>query len=449
MANAWLVFLGVCGVLLLAFVGSLRAESRQGHVWAEAGSVRRGGALPVREVEAEYPWLLWWQGKQASGDWLGMRTAAANHGFSVQARWRGVYFGVLSSESGSGNAFTQEGAVAARWDFGKLLKNKMWDGWAAFGEARWRESAAEALPNTMVEASRPFNPSRYAGGVGWRLLNFGLTYETPEMFGVKDFLTVTGGWLQPQREFIEQSQARLFVNNAVASAEAIGANIPFGSSFSTWGATLQVKPRDWHYTKLGIFMNYPNPTDPGNNGLMFQGLPPENGVFALAETGFTPDSGPAKLHGRYAIGAYYYGQENVADASSLSGVYMQADQMIFREPSLNGEKLSEEGLYFFSLFTTAPENTNRYPFYFQSGLVYEGLIPSRDDDQILFAVAYGKYSTSTLPGRTTTTFVEAGYRIRVNGWSFVQPFAQYIVQPNGTPSVANAALLGLFLGVDF
>lgn len=449
MANAWLVFLGVCGVLLLAFVGSLRAESRQGHVWAEAGSVRRGGALPVREVEAEDPWLLWWQGKQASGDWLGMRTAAANHGFSVQARWRGVYFGVLSSEGGSGNAFTQEWAMGARWDVGKLLKNNAWDGLAAFGEARWREPGADALPNTLVEASRPFNPSRYAGGVGWRLLNFGLTYETPEMLGVKDFLTVTGGWLQPQREFIEQPQARLFANNAVASAEAIGANIPFGSSFSTWGVTLKVKPRDWHYTKLGIFMNYPNPTDPGNNGLMFQGVPSENGVFALVETGFTPDSGPEKLHGHYAVGGYYYGQENVANARSQSGVYVQADQMVFREPSRIAGKLSDQGLHFFSLLTVAPAESNRYPFYFQSGLVYEGLIPSRDEDKILFAVACGKYSAMTQPGRSTTTFLEAGYRIRVNGWSFVQPFAQYIAQPNGTTRVADAAILGVFLGVDF
>ena len=45
--------------------------------------------------------------------------------------------------------------------------------------------------------------------------------------------------------------------------------------------------------------------------------------------------------------------------------------------------------------------------------------------------------------------IEAGYRVQVNGWSFVQPFAQYIVQPDGTTAVANAAILGLFLGVDF
>ena len=48
-----------------------------------------------------------------------------------------------------------------------------------------------------------------------------------------------------------------------------------------------------------------------------------------------------------------------------------------------------------------------------------------------------------------TTFLEAGYRIKVSGWSYVQPFVQYIVQPNGTTAVANATILGLFIGTEF
>jgi carbohydrate-selective porin OprB len=31
----------------------------------------------------------------------------------------------------------------------------------------------------------------------------------------------------------------------------------------------------------------------------------------------------------------------------------------------------------------------------------------------------------------------------------VQPFVQYIAQPDGTTAVANASILGVFLGVDF
>ena len=383
-----------------------------------------------------------------------------DNGLTLNTQWRGIYFGIVASENGTGNAFAQELAFGGRLDFAKLTRAGALKGLAGFGEARWREPGSGAVPNHIVEASSLFNPSRYAGGAGWRLMNFGLTYTTPELFGASDFLTLTAGWLQPQKEFIEQPLARLFANNAVASAEAVGANIPFGSSLSTWGGTVQIKPAGWQYTKLGLFMTYPDPTAASNSGLMLQGLPGENGLFAIGETGFTPKIGPAKLPGRYAFGGYYYGEDNQRDGSSKYGFYWQADQMVFREPSpadapSDGKgarpapAFSEQGLRVFSLFTAAPAYNNRYPFYMQGGLVYEGLFPSRDADQLMVAVAYGKYSDQTQPGRSGTTFLEAGYRVKINGWSFVQPFAQYIARPNGTSSVADAAILGLFMGVDF
>ena len=44
---------------------------------------------------------------------------------------------------------------------------------------------------------------------------------------MKEFLTLTGGWIQPQKEFIEQPLSKLFVNNTFESSKGIGANIPF------------------------------------------------------------------------------------------------------------------------------------------------------------------------------------------------------------------------------
>lgn len=391
----------------------------------------------------------WWNGKKATGNWFGVRDALEDNGLTLNGTWRGIYFGIVSSENGSGNAFTQELTFGARLDFAKLTRIQTLEGLAAFGEVRWREPGSSAFPNEFIDASGFFNPSRYAGGVGWRMMNFGLTYTTPELFGAKEFLTLTGGWLQPQKEFIDQPLARLFVNSAMASSEGLGGNIPFTSSFSTWGGTIQVKPVNWHYAKLGLFMSYPNGTDPLNNGLMFQGISGENGLFAIGETGFTPKIGSAKLPGRYAFGGYYYGEDNEEYGTSKYGFYWQADQMVLREPSPNADKLSEQGLRVFSLFVATPAYNNRYPFYFQGGLVYEGLLPSRDKDQLLASVGYGEYSPDTQPGKTSTTFLEAGYRVKLNNWAFVQPFAQYIAQPRGNTSVANGAILGVFMGVDF
>lgn len=409
----------------------------------------------------ENAFASWWNGKQATGDWFGARKAIENEGLTLDGKWRGVFFGIADSQTGPGNAFTQELAFAAKLDFAKLSKLQTLDGLSAFGEVRWREPGYNANPNNIVLASPLFNPSRYAGGVGWRLMNFGLTYKTPELFGIEDFLTASAGWLQPQKEFLDQPLARLFVNNAMASTEGVGANIPFSSSFTSWGATVEVKPSKLYYSKAGLFMSYPNPTSSNNNGLMFQGNasdPAENGLFFLSETGLTPKFGSGKLPGRYAFGAYYYGEDNPQFGTAKYGFYWQADQMVYREPSSKADKLSEQGLRAFNLLVFAPDGwNNQYPFYFHSGLVYEGLVPSRDRDQLLFGIAFGEYSEKQQARANKrkqqapqdTALLEAGYRIKLNGWSFVQPFAQYIVQPNGTTSVANATILGLFMGVDF
>jgi hypothetical protein len=100
---------------------------------------------------------------------------------------------------------------------------------------------------------------------------------------------------------------------------------------------------------------------------------------------------------------------------------------------------------------------NRYPFYSHSGLVYEGLIAGRDHDQLMTAVALGQHSLKTQqaaidkgdPVPEITTFFEVGYRIKTSGWSYLQPFFKYESRPNGTEAVANAAILGFLVGVDF
>jgi porin len=430
---------------------------------ALSGSAWAGpAASDDKKAETEVSLIhKWWNGKGVTGDWLGLRPIAADYGLTLGGSWRGLYFGILDSENGSGNAFTQELVFNGKLDFLKLTKLQTLDGLAGFIEGRWREPGGAANPNNIVEGSSLFNPSRISGGLGWRLVSFGLTYTTPELFGVEDFATLTGGWVRPQREFIQQPLSGLFANNAMAVSKGLGGNIPYSASFSTWGGTLELKPREWHYTKLGLFMSYPEATLSSNNGLMFQGYTPdttENGFFFMGESGFTPKIGPDKLPGRYAFGSYFYEEDNAQFGTNKYGFYWQADQMLYREPSLSAAKLSEQGLRAFSLFTFAPDGfNNNYPFYFQSGLVYEGLVPYRDLDQLMFGIAFGEYSERQQaravrrkqPQPQNTTFLEAGYRVKVNGWSFVQPFAQYVVQPNGTTAVANAAILGLFVGVDF
>ena len=427
----------------------------------------RPGALPVQAVAGGFllvVWFLaaplrgaddgavarWWDGQRMTADLAGLRPAAAERGLTLTGRWRGIYFGILESENGSGNAFSQEIVFNATLDFGKALRWEALEGLTAFGEGRWRDAGPGANPDNLVEADGLFNPSRYAGGTGWRMVNFGLRYAPATLSGAEDVLTLQGGWLRPQQEFILQPVALLFADNALASSRGLGGNIPFSSSFSTWGGTLEVKPARWSYTKLGLFMSYPNPTSAGNHGLMFRGDPPQNGLFFIGESGVTPEFGASKLPGKYAFGGYFYGEDNAEFGSDKFGFYWLADQMLWRESG-------EQGLRMFSLYYFAPAYDNDFSFYVHGGFAYEGLVPGRDRDQLMLGAALGQYSYNSLlearaagePEPGQTVLVEAGYRWRLNRWSFVQPFAQYIVHPDGTDAVADAAILGVFLGVDF
>jgi carbohydrate-selective porin OprB len=447
-------------------------------------------------VSEESALSAWWNGKYATGNWFGVRDLLEDRGINFSAKYTGDYYGVVDSQRGSRGFWDQELAFAATVKFDKLLDVEALEGLSAFGGVRYRDSRADSNPNNFAQASGNFQPSHFQSGTQWRLITFGLEYATPEAFGVKQFLTLRGGWIQPQKEFIDQPLSKLFVNNTFESSKGIGGNIPFSSSYSTWGGTLKLKPTEWFYMKGGAFLAFPSATSSSNHGLAMEGYaqdPSRNGTLWMAETGVTPSFGEAKLDGKYAIGGYYFGVGNNSffgeRYAGQYGFYGQADQQLFREPSPEVEvmakgpsdsksvvddksgksfkepvsmekpKLSKQGLYMFNLVTFAPKYNNILPFYFHTGFSYVGLIPGRDEDQTLLAFGYGSYSFSNIENLQEnvgnvnqpnyTAVLEAGYRIQLNKWLYTQPFVQYIIKPNGTGNVQNATILGVQSSVIF
>ncbi len=455
-----------------------------------AGEISPAPATP----ESADSWLsTWWNGKSMSGRWFGARDALEDRGLTVYGKYYGAFFGVVDSEKGSRGFWDQGIEFGGEMNFGKLLDVDDLTSVKGFASFRWRDPSPDADPNRFVDGASLFSPTNWISGTQFRVLSFGMEIGSGKHLPVDDMIVVRGGWLQPQREFIDQPDSKLFLNNAVNSAKGIGGDIPFSSSFSTWGGTLRVKPVEWSYVKAGWFLAYPKATSSSNHGLAFEGFAPNpgaNGMLFFGEAGITPKIGPAKLPGRYAFGGYYFGnQVNSFNGSynwGLYGFYWQFDQMLFREPSgeaivrgksssdgktmADGGKsfkepvatdmpqLSKQGLRMFNLINYSPEYNNLYPFYFQSGLVYEGLIPQRDQDLTMLSIACSNYSTLKIdslqvagnPNQPNyTLFLEGGYRIQINQWAFFQPFIQYSIKPAGTGDVSNATILGFYTGLTF
>jgi porin len=426
------------------------------------------------------PVVNWWHGKYASGNWLGARDTLENRGVTAYGSWKGTFYGItgggLHSPRG---AFDEEITLGIKLDFEKMFGLT---GLSATGSVRWRDGYN---PNAYVGASPAFNPSAYQIGTEWRLMPFYLTWESRDLLPVKDMLTISGGWQNPYHFFAQQPDSKLFINNAITQTKGIGANLPFNGSYAAWGGFAKIKPAEWAYSQSGLYLAIPDAVTTANHGLDLQGAYPaeRNGLYFISETGVTPKI--AGLPGKYAMGGYYWGLENKSfnneTYDAKYGFYWQADQMLFREPSPAAEPAplargpsdvksfkepvnvtpptpNEQGLYAFGFINYAPSYDNTMPFYFHTGLVYKGLIPGRDKDQLGIAFALGNYSydkivTEEDAGKTihqtNEAVIEIDYRVQLSKFLYVQPFWQYLVRPNGTGMVENANILGLHMGVIF
>lgn len=421
--------------------------------------------------ENSTPVRAWWEGEKASGEWFGLRPELQDRGIDLTGKWLGTVYGVVAGGLERHGAFDQSLHFDLKVDFSRLTGWEVIEGLTANASVRYRDGTSV---NNYVGASSTFSPTTYQSGKQWRLLPFYLTYTTPELFGVKKFLTLSGGWQDPYDIFAQQTDAKFFRNNAIISSKGISANgVGWSSSYAAWGGYAKVRPTEWSYLQAGLYMAIPGATNTANHGLDLQGARPasRNGWFVLAETGVTPKIGPDDLPGKYAVGGYYWGLECTSydgqPRDGRYGLYGQAEQMVWREPAVSpagdGKSTmkavqSDQGLRWFSFFNFAPPSNSAMPFYFHTGLIYKGLIPTRDQDQAGVAFALGNYSFEKIEAdyRTGRTIhqtyegvAEFDYRIQVNKWAFVQPFLQYIIRPNGTGLVQNATVLGVHFGVEF
>jgi porin len=178
-----------------------------------------------------------------------------------------------------------------------------------------------------------------------------------------------------------------------------------------------------------------------------------------AEDLWDPDGGMHGMPGHYWFGGYYstwslypqFGSEQTA--ANAYGFYWHGDQMVYQE-----SPGSDQGLILWTAFVLSPQqNIAKLPFQWNSGIVYQGLLPGRDNDSAIFGLAYGNFSADY--GQAGLAYdgdpvsyemaLEWGYRIQLNRFFYVQPDVQYIIQPGGTGSIPNALVLGMQIGVTF
>jgi porin len=291
----------------------------------------------------------------------------------------------------------------------------------------------------------------------------------------------------------------LYMNNGIdGNPQALPVNAKFTAyPWASWAARLRAKVTSTTEAMVGVYQVTPQVWRASMHGFNWN-MNPQDGVMLIGQYGWAPEFfkpaasttpatsdgkstvaadgkatfaadgksfapaadslDPKGLPGHYWMGGYYstwtYPQFNSTQGQTGAyGLYWHFDQMLYR---MNPFK--DTGLTAWSAFILSPQqNTAKIPFQYNGGLVYTGMIPFRPQDLTIFGVIYGNFSSNyaqanqaTAGGYATYELVyELGYRINMTKFAYIQPDAQWIINPAGTGTIQNALVLGAQIGVTF
>ncbi len=295
-----------------------------------------------------------------------------------------------------------------------------------------------------------------------------------------DTVSVKIGQLAADEEFFVSEFGGVFLNGTFGWAPNPAENLPGGGPaypLATPGVRVAVAPTEKTNVMVGVYNGDPAPPcaadDPqicNNDGLDFRlrGDP-----LLMAEGAYNYELAGGRLPGTIKIGGWNHfgefehqridvGGNLIAvtgnDGRPLDnnyGLYAVIDQLIWRVPG------SEEpdGIGVFARVMGSPEDRNLVDFYFDTGVVFTGMIPGRPNDAFAVGFAYTKISDDVSAfdvdsgeptARNYESLIEIAYTFEVtNGW-VVQPDFQYIWNPGGNvASQGDAAVVGARSTITF
>jgi porin len=243
----------------------------------------------------------------------------------------------------------------------------------------------------------------------------------------------------------------------------------YGYPFTTWGARVKVEPDHRFYAMVGVYNGDPDVKDPDRHGVDFSLKGP---VFVIGELGlrWREGAGAQEQPGNLKVGAFFDagglkpfdGAATTGQTQALAGVpglYVLGDQVLISW----GKAGENRHLGAFAAFTLAPDQrVSTMPYFFDTGFVAYGALPSRPKDFIALGLAYGQFSrdlrsaqeaqqavTPFVVVQEEETAVEIGYGCAVLPGLLLQPDLQVIIHPNGDRSTPTALALGVNVVINF
>lgn len=421
----------------------------------------------------------WWEWEGISGNWGGLRTTLEDHGLEVFGGYTVEVWGNTTGGIKRGTVYDGILDFGANLDFEKLAG---WKGASVSTTWLWlsgRDPSEDLVGNFLTV-------SNIAGFSTLRLLELWFQQNLWD-----DKISLRIGQLAADSEFIISDYSALFINSTFGWPPFMYTNLPEGGPaypMGTLGVRLAISPVDWFTFQSAVFQGNVYAQNVNRYGFRWR-LDAENGFLFLNEAQFRWNhrENESGLPGQFKTG-FWAQSGHLADVladytnSGNYGFYFILDQMLYRESgeaaapvglskdtksytaSKEGKNFkspilekSDQGLGWFGHIAFEKDDRNFVGFYFDTGLTYKGLIPTRDEDILGVAFAYAQLTNAARAGLAEEGLTPTGaemvlevtYQAQVTGWLTIQPDLQFIINPGSTTNLGNALVIGGRASVTF
>ena len=246
------------------------------------------------------------------------------------------------------------------------------------------------------------------------------------------------------------------------------------SPLSSPGVRVRVDPSDKFFAQAAVYDGYPDMSKTGTR----ININSEEGALTWFEGGYRWQQGAqdAGLPGNVKVGGYYHTDDFYDNYNTILsafagvgaptthsgnyGAYVTLDQVLYREGEANDP--AKQGLGAFTRAGWAPKDRNLVEWALDGGLVYRGLIPTRDWDVLGISAAWMWMSEDIARAQRVLNSLGAGlspvdyeglfevtYKAQLTAWWTLQPSLQKVMHPGGSEANRNAWAFILMTTVRF
>ncbi|MCE5332059.1 MAG: carbohydrate porin [Bacteroidales bacterium] len=248
-------------------------------------------------------------------------------------------------------------------------------------------------------------------------------------------LTFTAGLQDLNVNFATDDCAGIFTNSSFGIHSSIADNIPSPIfPLTALGVNLKWNISPSWIWQAAIFDGTPDDLENNPYNTNWK-LSKDQGFLLISEVQLLK-SLVAEKHGSYKLGGYYHQHNDDIDKEQKNGgVYFVGNQKL------------TDNLTVFSQIGLSPKSINNHNHYYSLGCTYSGLLHHRPDDYMGVAIAYAGIDSNQVGSETA---VELTYHCQICSNIYVRPDIQYIINPAGTDTKLENALVGLVrFGVEF